>query len=399
MKLMLPFLAASVAIGLLILHLSTLAITWWRQRRTQQSDQSVQIPALTLIRPLAGIEPFSAATLRSTFALSPAPKRVIFCVERADDPIIPVVRDLIADYPEANSELLIGADRISENPKLNNLAKGWRVTDTPWVAFIDSNVLLPTDALSRIFEARREDTGMICSPPIGMAVDGPAAALEAAFLNTFQARWQSSVAACGAGFAQGKVMVFDRALIDAAGGLGVLGREPAEDAASTKVVRAAGRSVHLIDRFFPQPLGARTWAAVWDRQVRWAKLRRASFPSLYTWEIATGFWPAALAATAAAVMFDLDVAPALLTLALLWYGAEWLAARALGWPDQPWYGLLRDTLFPAIWINGWSASRVVWHGHSISTDRPEAAAGPEKRVDVALTSRAEQELASDVQGR
>jgi ceramide glucosyltransferase len=35
--------------------------------------------------------------------------------------------------------------------------------------------------------------------------------------------------------------------------------------------------VRLVDRPFPQPLGYRSAADVWRRQLRWARLRRASF--------------------------------------------------------------------------------------------------------------------------
>ena len=46
--------------------------------------------------------------------------------------------------------------------------------------------------------------------------------------------------------------------------------------------------MHLVDSPFEQPLGRRTAAEVWARQVRWARLRRKTFPPFFALEILTG---------------------------------------------------------------------------------------------------------------
>ena len=104
----------------------------------------------------------------------------------------------------------------------------------------------------------------------------------------FDARWQLAADAVGFGFAQGKSMLWRRDMLGRAGGIRALGIEIAEDAAATKVVRSAGRRVSLVDRPFEQPLGERDPRQVMDRQLRWARLRRATFPLCYTPEVLTG---------------------------------------------------------------------------------------------------------------
>ena len=81
-------------------------------------------------------------------------------------------------------------------------------------------------------------------------------------------RWQYAAAAVGFGFAQGKSMLYRRSQIEAAGGIRLLASEPAEDAATTKLVRAAGLRIRLVDAPFEQPLGYRSAAEVWSRQLR-----------------------------------------------------------------------------------------------------------------------------------
>ena len=98
---------------------------------------------------------------------------------------------------------------------------------------VDSNVYMPKDHLQRMLSAWREDTGLVWSPPVGAAPEGPWAELECAFLNTYQARWQCFADTLGFGFAQGKAMLWRHSMLEAAGGIAALGREPAEDAAAT----------------------------------------------------------------------------------------------------------------------------------------------------------------------
>ena len=96
----------------------------------------------------------------------------------------------IAANPDRPARLLIGDDRISGNPKLNNVVKGWKAARYEWVVIADSNVLMPIDYLQRLLARWRSDSGIVCAPPIGSAPESFAAEIECAFLNTYQARWQ-----------------------------------------------------------------------------------------------------------------------------------------------------------------------------------------------------------------
>ena len=216
----------------------------------------------------------------------------------ASDPVVPVVRGLIAAHPGVKAQLLVGDERVSTNPKLNNCVKGWRAAAHAFIAIADCNVLMPRDYIQRLLAAWRRDTGLVCSPPAGCRPIGLWANLECAFLNSYQARGQYFADTLGIGFAQGKTMLWRRADLEAAGGIRALGAEVAEDAASTKVVRAAGLRVRLVDGPFEQPLGRRSFKEVWRRQTRWARLRRAGFPLFFMPEIFGGaVLPLAAAAT------------------------------------------------------------------------------------------------------
>jgi ceramide glucosyltransferase len=324
-------------------------------------------PAVSLVRPVCGIENYVEETLASAFALDYPHYEIIFCVASARDPVVPTVRRLMAAHPGVPARLLVGNEKISDNPKLNNVYKGWRAAAHDWIVLADSNVFMPPDYLQRLMAAWRPDTGLVCSPPIGGSPDGFWAELECAFLNTYQARFQYAADTIGLGFAQGKSMLWRHSLLEDAGGIRALASELAEDAAATKVVRGAGLRVRLVDAPFEQPLGHRSPAEVWRRQVRWARLRRTSFKTYFMPEIlAGGAWPLAAAAFAAA-QSDLSFAivPAL---AAVWYGCEAVLAWTAGWHltvRSPLAWVLRDLLLPAIWFNGWLGSAFVWRGNEM----------------------------------
>ena len=167
-----------------------------------------------------------------------------------------VLRRLMAVYQGVTARLLIGDERVSDNPKLNNVVKGWRSAAFDWIVIADSNVLMPRDYVQRLLAAMaRPATGLVCSPPVGCSPDGVWAELECGFLNTYQARWQYAADSIGMGFAQGKTMLWRRDILEAGGGIRALGAELAEDAAATKLVRNMGLCVRLVDA--PRILGDR----------------------------------------------------------------------------------------------------------------------------------------------
>jgi ceramide glucosyltransferase len=334
---------------------------------TTRLRADVEAPAVSLVRPVCGLENYVEATLASAFALDYPHYEIVFCVASAQDPVVPMVRRLMATHPGVPARLLVGNEKISDNPKLNNVYKGWRAAAHDWIVLADSNVFMPPDYIQRLTAAWRPDTGLVCSPPVGCRPEGFWAELECAFLNTYQARFQYTADALGMGFAQGKSMLWRRSMLAQAGGIRALASELAEDAASTKVVRRAGLRVRLVDSPFEQPLGHRSAAEVWRRQVRWARLRRTSFKIYFMPEIlAGGAWPLAAAAFAAA-QSDLSLA-SVPALAVVWYGSEAILAWAAGWHltiSSPLAWVLRDLLLPAIWFNGWLGSAFVWRGNQM----------------------------------
>ena len=252
---------------------------------------------------------------------------------------------------------------------LCGLVKGWREAAHQRIAFIDSNVLVPPDFLRKIAASWRDDTGCVAAPPVGCSPAGFGAHLECAFLNAYEARWQYVVDTVGSGFAQGKTLVYRKADLDRTA-MRELASEPAEDAATTKMVRALGLRVRLAPPS-PQPLGARAIGEVWSRQLRWARLRRATFLREFLPEIFSGMLIPALTAAAAAASLDWPVAASLAAYLAVWYAAELVFTAACRWPigwQTPFALVLRDILMPAIWVGAFTGRSFVWKGNAMQME-------------------------------
>lgn len=357
-------------------HLVSVALALWRVTSSRSRERGLSVEPVSIIRPICGLDHFDEMTLRSTFELADSSYEVIFCAAREDDPAVPFARKLIAKYPHVEARLLIGDDRPTSNPKLNNIVKGWGAARFPWIVLADNNVLMPENYLSDLFRSFEPGVGLVCSPPVGSHPIGFWAELECAFLNTYQARWQSAADTVGLGFAQGKSMLWRRDILDEAGGVEALGAEIAEDAAATKIVRAHGLRVRLVDRPFEQPLGPRSVKQVWARQVRWARLRRVTFPVFYAPEILSGSMLPIASGFAAASSVGLDPMTVLAGLLVVWYGTEALLARVAGWHlkwQSPIAWMLRDALLPLLWVEGWAGDTFVWRGNDMSVAKADAA--------------------------
>ncbi len=358
-------------------HLSSIALAGWRSLPPRRMPPPAHAPGVTLVRPMCGIDHDARRLLAASFTLDYPTLELLFCVERADDAAIPLVREFIDAHPHVDARLLIGTDDLGDNPKLNNMAKAWRAARYERICFTDSNLLVPSDYVQRLLAAWRDDeTGCVSAPPVGGGAVGFGAEIECAFLNTFQARWQFAVDTLGFGFAQGKTLFFDRRDLDRVGGITALAAEPAEDAAATKVVRALGKKVRLVDPPFVQPLGRRTLRSIWNRQVRWARLRRATFPLLYLPELLTGSLAPACATALAAWHQDLDITSSVASFLAIWYGAEAALTLVARWQFTPWTPLawlVRDLMVPGLWVAGLAGRSFVWRQAPVENEATSGA--------------------------
>ena len=378
--------ALALASGALVAtNLASILIAGKRLKATDAAPQDTRKkPPVSIVIPVRGIENFSAETLDRAFRLTWPSYELLFCVAHGNDPIIPQIEKTAAAHPQVEARILVGDDRISANPKLNNCVKGWQAARHDWVILADSNVLMPPDYIQHLMAGWRSNSGVVCSTPLGSRPEGFWAEVECMFLNTQQARWQYAGEALGLGFAQGKSMLWHKPMLDAHGGIQALSAEIAEDAASTKLVNRLGLQVHLVSSPFQQPLGRRTGQEIWSRQCRWSRLRRVTFPGFFAPEVLLGILPPLCLALGAALLGGMALAPAAVMVLAGVYLPEIALALAKGWRLSLWSVpamIVRDLMMPAIWLRAWLGGTIDWRGNTMTIgttacELKESPAGP-----------------------
>lgn len=372
-----------------VVHFGTMALAAQRLWAARQPRRLVADgPPVSVIRPVCGLENHLEETLASGFRLDYPDYEMVFCFEDTGDPAIPLARGLIAAHPDVPARLLIGDDRISINPKLNNVVKGYRAARHDHIMMVDSNVLMPRDSVRWVIGEWTAKTGAVSAPATGSEPEGAGGELECAFLNTCQARWLMAADRLGLGYVQGKMMLFRRSELEGAGGIAALAAEVAEDSGLTKAMRRNGLEVRMTGCQFLHPVGRRRFAEVWQRQLRWAKLRRTCFPFIYAGEVVG--CAAVPVALLAGLAISAGFSPAWAGLLLVGlYAGEAIVAVAAGWRltvASPAYWFLRDLLQPVIWLLGWHRGAFVWRGHGMQVD--EEGRAPERTRRTAVGHRA-----------
>jgi hypothetical protein len=67
---------------------------------------------------------------------------IVFCIaEKEDPPSLPLVKELVELYPQVDVQIIIGAQSIGVNPKINNSARGYESAKYDLIWFSDANIL------------------------------------------------------------------------------------------------------------------------------------------------------------------------------------------------------------------------------------------------------------------
>lgn len=118
-------------------------------------DDDSQLEGVTILRPIKGVDTELELCLESSILQKyPSNKfQVLFCVESAQDPAIPIIENLISKYNHLDVQLLIDEsyeeNHFGPNPKINNLAKGYKNAKFDIIWVLDSNVYVNPGTLLR----------------------------------------------------------------------------------------------------------------------------------------------------------------------------------------------------------------------------------------------------------
>ncbi len=263
-------LTAAFAVATTLFSLATLL--WVTRRRPGMPDHT---PPITILKPLKGMDDGLEENLRSFFRLDYPEFQLLFGVADFDDPAIPIVERLIAEFPGREARLVVGAPSFGLNPKVENLAAIWPHRRHQTVLISDSNVRVrPNYLRETACYLADPGVGLVSNLFTGVGEEHFGAALENLHLNGFIAGGVTSAAALGITCVVGKSMLMPVQAMEAAGGLAGVRNLLAEDQVLGVRIRKAGYSVVLSHHVIENVNHDRSSKWFLNRHSRWYKIRR-----------------------------------------------------------------------------------------------------------------------------
>ena len=106
----------------------------WRfpLHRRITDDAGSFAPPVVLFKPLKGLDEHTVGCLRSWFTQNyRGATRILFGVADADDPVVPVVRELLNEFPKIKAELVSTGEPHGPNAKVANLSRLYEKISRP----------------------------------------------------------------------------------------------------------------------------------------------------------------------------------------------------------------------------------------------------------------------------
>lgn len=249
---------------------------------------------VTVLRPLKGIDSEMKACLSSAFEQDYETFEIIFSVESADDPAVEVAKDLILRYPHVDAKLVVSGEYYGPNPKINNLARGYKEAkyDILWV--LDSNVWVSPGTMGRSVARFHGNPRiqLVHHLPLCVSLDGVSwgSKLDEMFMLSSHSKFYTAINFVGiAPCVMGKSNLYRRSALDAAvaarlgtptsnmqtgTGIRTFAQYIAEDNMIAQCIWDNGGRTAMTSDSVVQPLGHVSLEGYWSRRVRWLRVRR-----------------------------------------------------------------------------------------------------------------------------
>jgi len=357
------------AIAAIAYYLIALAsgLLWFADRRRQRALGLNYVPPATIFKPVRGADAEAYENFASFCRQDYPEYQIIFGVRNESDPGVPIIRRLIADFPERDIELVISSNEFGCNAKVSNLQNMYARAKRDVLLIADSDIRVEPDYLRRVVAPlRRPEVGMVTCLYRGTNAKTFAGLLEnIGISSTFGPDVCSARALEGVKFAFGSTIAMRRELLERMGGFHALSDYLADDFLLGNYAANEGQEVVLSDCVVEHVSASDTFASMLRRQLRWARTIRVSRPRGYRWMILTYGTATSLAATLACGFSSLA----------LWLLAATMVARFLpvfvigvyGLKDRAlaryfWLAPVRDLIAVGVWAASLVGDKIEWRG-------------------------------------
>jgi len=329
------------------------------------------LPAVSILKPLHGMEARLQETLESFFRQDYPNFEIIFGARNAADESLEVIAKLRAKYPRVRACVVISGDPSWPNAKVFSLAKMMASSENSFLVISDSDVLAGRDFLRNVIPPLlKPEVGLVTClyegvpanglwsrlDGLGMSVEMPAGVLVADMME-------------GMKFALGAAIAVRRDAIEAIGGMSETADFCADDFVLGNFIARAGYRVVLSHYVVEHVLAGRSIRRTFGDQLRWMKSTRFSRPWGHVGAGLTYAVPFGVLALLLGLSSSDHVRLGTELLAAACFN-RMLLAMMIGWGvigDRRclrlcWLYPLRDLLGFCTWVVSFTGNKFLWRG-------------------------------------
>ncbi len=334
-------------------------------RRTQKNCADPFTPPISNLKPVRGLDPDAYENFASFCQQDYPEYEVVFCVDGAEDPIVPVLERLQRDFPKANIRVLFGSGRVATNDKVAKLARMVRDASYEHLVVSDSDVRVRPDYLRNVIAPLRDKevgatTCFYVSTGEGSIVDR---LQSIGMISDFYGSLLVARQLDGVKFTLGPTIGTTRTRLAEFGGYESIENKPADDLWVGRLIAESGYRVELMDYAVETVPDFHSLTDLVHKRMRWLVVQKHMRPWGHFGFLFTQGLPWTLLAIA--------VHPTALVGAL--FGGSYLGLRiAMTWLIGAWglkrQGLWRqvplifvwDALAFGMWLTSFTRTKIRW---------------------------------------
>jgi ceramide glucosyltransferase len=285
------------------------SLRYFRVARHENPPNNDFFPPISCLKPIRGLDD-DAYENYASFGRQDYPEyEIVFCVD-PDDPALPVLEKLKADFPERKIRLIFGSGRDAINDKVGRLTRLVSEAKYDLLVITDGDIRVGPDYLRAVAHAFRD-------PKVGGGTTLYVSTEETSFVQELQSigmisdffagilvAWQLD----GVKFMFGQSILTTKQRIAGFGGYEVLENRPADDLNVGRMVAAQGCEVKLLPYIVQTVADFKSLKDLFYKRVRWMTVmrlvrRQGHRGLIFTWGLMWALiaiavhptWPVALA--------------------------------------------------------------------------------------------------------
>jgi ceramide glucosyltransferase len=345
-------------------------VDYFRKLRHSLPSESSFTPPVSILKPVRGLDFEAYENFASYCRLDYPEYEIIFAVSESDDPAIPVIERLQADFPSCPIRLIKGVAHIGNNNKVNSLCRLVQEAKYDLMVMSDSDVRVEPNYLKVVAAPfAKPEVGAVTALYRCISAGGVAANLESLGMCLDSApgalvarRLEKKMQ-----FAFGWTMATTKVHLAEIGGWESMVNYHSDDFELGNRIARCGYRVELIRTPVWMVFPRASIRQYFRHELRWSIGLKNVRPTGYLGLLLThGLpWAFVAAAVAAAVGWTGVAILHLLAYLALRLGLAWTTAWGLGESGtgkKLWLVPLHDAISFIVWVYGLFSEKIMWRG-------------------------------------